>query len=380
MSQAAGGILTINLFALQRNYKLLMSIAKPASIAAVVKADAYGIGARHAAYALYQAGCHIFFVAQLNEAMQLKSFLPNHAQIAILNDVQPGMETKTAAAGLIPVLNSLSSIKAWSALCQKKKRKFPAMLQLDTGMSRLGLNEKEVKKIAKNPEIFHYAKIAYLLSHLASDDICDSQRNIEQLASLEKLLAILPKSSVSFINSSGLALGPSYRFDLVRSGIALYGIKSQKDLPFCLQPVVKLEARVIQTRYVPAGTRVGYGGTYQTTQESKITTVSVGYADGWLRSLSNSGSAYFLGKRMPIIGRISMDSMTLDATALGALAPSRGDLVELIGMNQSLENVAHDAGTIPYEILTSLGKRYDLRYIPPSLQKYKNKFPSKEKR
>jgi len=158
-------------------------------------------------------------------------------------------------------------------------------------------------------------------------------------------------------------LKAEYHFDMVRPGIALYGVDPFGKSPTAIKPVVSLDAHVIQTRHVPAGSAIGYGGTFITERPSTITTISVGYADGWLRSLGNKGSVYFKGERVPIVGRVSMDSITLDTTHLGENAPKSGDLVELIGKHQSLDDVARDAGTIPYEILTSLGHRYERIYL-----------------
>ncbi|RCL02257.1 MAG: alanine racemase [Candidatus Tokpelaia sp. JSC189] len=362
-SGAAGGLLIIDLDALQDNYRRLCAEAKPARTAAIVKADAYGIGAAQAAPALYKAGCRLFFVAQLIEALQLKPLLSPDATIAILNDIHPGMETTTADAGFIPVLNSLSSIEAWGDLCRKRREKLPAMLQIDTGMCRLGLDIKEIKQLVADPEIFNLADIYYILSHLACSDDSANNMNYTQLITLKKLLKKLPTAHVSFANSAAVYLGKDYRFDLVRPGIALYGIDPHGQTPSRLQPVVQLKARVIQTRSVPAGLKIGYGGTFLTKYPTQIATLAVGYADGWHRSLGNRGAAYFAGRRLPIIGRISMDSMMLDITTLGRKGPQRGDLVELIGPNQMLEDIARDADTIPYEILTSFGHRYERRYI-----------------
>jgi len=361
--RAAGGVLTIDLDALQDNYRRLCAEAKPARTAAVVKADAYGIGMAGAAPALYDAGCRLFFVAQLIEAFQLKLFLPSDATIAVLNDIQPGMEAATADAGFVPVLNSISSVKAWGTLCRKRRQKLAAMLQIDSGMCRLGLDTKEIKQLVADPEIFRLADIQYILSHLACSDECASDMNPNQLAILKKLLKKLPAAQISLANSGAVYLGKDYGFNLVRPGIALYGVDPHGQSPSRLRPVIRLEARVIQTRRVPAGAKIGYGGTFVTKRPAHIATLAVGYADGWHRSLGNRGAAYFAGKRLPVIGRISMDSMMLDVTALRKAAPQRGDLVELIGPNQTLEDIARDADTIPYEILTSLGHRYERRYI-----------------
>ncbi|RCL01045.1 MAG: alanine racemase [Candidatus Tokpelaia sp. JSC188] len=363
INSCAGGILTVDLDALRDNYCRLCVEAKPAKTAAVVKADAYGIGMAQAVPALYKAGCRLFFVAQLTEAFKLRPLLSSNVAIAILNDIQPGVEGITADAGFIPVLNSISSIEAWGTLCRKRRKKLPAMLQIDSGMCRLGLDTKEIKQLIADPKIFDLANICYILSHLACSDTCTNSMNYIQLATLKRVLKKLPATRVSFANSSAIYLGKDYRFDLVRPGIALYGIDPYGAMPSRFHPVIQLNARIIQVRSVPAGTKIGYDGTFLIKRPSRIATLAVGYADGWHRSLSNRGAAYFAAKRLPIVGRISMDSMMLDITDLGRQAPRRGDLVELIGPNQIVEDIARDADTIPYEILTSLSHRYKRYYI-----------------
>lgn len=358
-----GGILTVDLDALQHNYRVLAKKAAPAQAAAVVKANAYGIGVTKAAPALYEAGARVFFVAQLVEAFTLLAVLPKDITIAVLNDIQPGTEEIVADAGILPVLNSLHSVAAWAKLCSKRGTKLPAMLQLDTGMARLGLDERECEVLIKNPEIFQLADIRYILSHLASADEKQNTQNSAQLEKMQTLLNKLPPCPVALANSGGIFLSGDFRYDLVRPGIALYGVDPHHDTQTEIRPVVQLDARVIETRQVPAETKVGYNATFTTMRPTQITTIAVGYADGWHRTLSNRGAAYFNGARLPIIGRVSMDSITLDTTDLGENAPQRGDLVELIGPHQSLADVARDADTITYEILTSLGQRFDRRYL-----------------
>ena len=363
MALSAGGVLTIDLNALVHNYRILVRQAYPAKVSAVVKANAYGVGVDIIAPPLYRAGARMFFVAQANEAIELQSILPSDAHIAVLNDIQPGFAPIAAERGILPVLNSLNSIYEWQALCQKMQKKLPALLQLDTGMSRLGLDELEFEILADNPEIFDYADIKFIMSHLACADEPDSQPSFDQLSRMKAMLARLPKTPVALANSAGVFLGPDFRFQLVRPGLALYGIDPMGETGKFLRPVVSLEACVIQHRLVGEGVRVGYGGTYITKRPSRLATIAVGYADGWHRCLGDKSAAYFSGVRLPIIGRISMDSMTIDVTDLPEDILKRGDYVELIGKHQTIDEVARDAGTIPYEILTSLGRRYERRYI-----------------
>lgn len=363
LALACGAVLTIDLDAITENYKTLLNKVSPTECAAIVKADAYGLGVEYVAPALYEAGCRMYFVAQLVEALRLRHMIPNDANIAVLNGIQPGTEELTAQAGIIPVLNSWEAIIAWQALCNEKSKKLPAIIQIDTGMSRLGLDSDELHLLIANPSIFQDADIKLIISHLAVSDIIQSPSNPAQLALMTKALAKLPPCKVAISASGGILLGTDYHFDMVRPGIALYGVDPHGNNPAIVKPVVELSARIIQTRKVPKGSAVGYGGTFIAKRSSIISTISVGYADGWHRALSNKGAAYFHNHRLPIIGRVSMDSITLDTTELGENAPKPGDLVELIGKHQSLDDVARDAGTIPYEILTSLSHRYERIYL-----------------
>jgi len=363
-----GGVLSVDLNALQHNYRLLVARANPAQVAGVVKADAYGIGAAPVARALFAAGCRCFFVAQFVEALRLRPFLPQAARIGVLNDFQPGLAAQLADAGVIPVLNCLESVNEWAALCRQRGQKLPAMLQIDSGMARLGLDAQELAQLTAQPDIFELADILYLISHLACADEKENSYNQIQLDYLRHILTKLPPRPVSFANSGGVFLRHDFAFDMVRAGIALYGVdphgKGANDKGANgLRPVISLQAYVIQTRRIKALDYVGYGCSYQAKDFMPVATIAVGYGDGWPRALSNIGAAFWRGVRLPIIGHVSMDSITLDISALPEDALKRGDMVELIGSHQTLSSVARDAGTIPYEILTNLGQRYERHYI-----------------
>lgn len=362
---AAGGILTIDLGALRHNYLAIAQRLAPTRAGAVVKADCYGLGADRVAPVFYEAGCRDFFVAHLGEALKLKPALPADATIYILNGLQPETESLAAKEGFVPALNSLEQLENWAAEAKGLGQKLPAMLQLDTGMSRLGLSAEELDRLTQTPSLLDPIDIRFIISHLACGDEPENPANASQLAAMNAALARLPKCPVAFSNSGGCFLDKTYHFDLARPGIALYGVgPASGENP--IRPVVSLSARVIQVREITAGAAIGYGGTFVAKAPMRIATIAVGYADGWFRTLSNKGAAYHGETRLPIVGRVSMDSITLDVSALPAGTLKLGSLVELIGPHQSLETVARDCDTIPYEILTALGHRYARFYIDSS--------------
>ncbi|MEJ5020037.1 alanine racemase [Ochrobactrum vermis] len=356
---AAGGILTIDLSALRHNYSAIARHIAPTRAAAVVKADAYGLGASRVAPAFYDAGCRDFFVAHLGEAIALKPFLQPDATLYVLNGLQPGTEEACVREGILPVLNSLEQVENWATLAAKQVKKLPALLQLDTGMSRLGLSPKEFENLLENSALLDNIDIKFVISHLASGDEPENAANARQLANMTALLARLPKLPVAFANSGGTFLDKTYHFDLARPGVALYGVGPKSEIV----PVLTLSARVIQVRDIDKGAAVGYGGAYVAEGPMRVATIAVGYADGWFRSLSNKGAAFYGDTHLPIIGRVSMDSITLDVSALPEGTLKLGSLVELIGPHQRLEDVARDCDTIPYEILTALGNRYARVYV-----------------
>ncbi|WP_435301086.1 alanine racemase [Aureimonas altamirensis] len=360
LAMVGAGTLTIDLAAVRSNYRGLCQAAAGAAVAGVVKADAYGLGAARIAQVLYQEGCRTFFVAQLMEALSLRDGLPGDAELFVLNGVQPELEAECAERRITPVLNSRPQFAAWRALAHRLGRRLPAALQADTGMSRLGLPPEELEAIAADATAFEGLDFTLFMSHLACADEPDNAANAMQLANFRALSALLPAARRSLANSAGIMLGPDFRFDLVRPGIALYGGAPIPGRPNPMKPVATVEAPVAQIRTVPPGAGIGYGFSRHATGRMRLATIPVGYADGWHRASSNRGSAWFEGHALPFAGRVSMDSIILDATAVPALAP--GDRVELVGPHRTLDAVAADAGTISYEILTSLGMRFTRVY------------------
>lgn len=361
----ASGYLTIDLSALRDNYLALAAQAPAAVTSAVVKADAYGLGADIVAPVLYEAGCRHFFVAHIDEAISLRLHIGADARIFVLNGLQPGNETSCAGLNIVPVLNSLEQVAQWSAQAVTLGRTLPAALQIDTGMSRLGLAPFELEELYACPVLLNGIELSYIMSHLACADEPDHEANGLQLGVMRKAAEMFPDVPVSFANSGGVFLGADYHNSLMRPGVALYGGAPSSAHPNPMKPVVALNVAVVQTRTVPAGSFVGYGASLRTSGETRLATIAAGYADGIPRSLSNRGAAYYNGIRLPIAGRVSMDSITLDISALPEGTLKHGSLVEIIGPNQPLEAIAEDAGTIAYEILTRLGQRYRRTYIQP---------------
>jgi alanine racemase len=342
----AGAVLTIDLAAIVANWRLLQARVGRANCAAVLKADAYGLGAARVGPALAAAGCRHFFVAHLD----------------VLHGPTPGSEAEFVAHDVQPVLNSRAQIDGWRRLAQALDRELAAIVQVDSGMARLGLDADELRAVAADRQSLLGVGVDYVMSHLAC---AENPAHPANAAQRERFLAarrMLPAARASLANSSGIFLGPDHHFDLVRPGAALYGVAPVAGAPNPMRPVVRLEGRVIQTRAIVAGTPVGYGQAWQCDRPARIATVSVGYADGWLRGLGNRASAWFGGTELPLVGRVSMDTVTLDASALPEHALAPGCLVELIGERQGVDAVAARCDTIGYEILTSLGRRYARSY------------------
>jgi alanine racemase len=354
----AGAILTIDLNAIRENYRRLAArLGGAKRCAGVVKADAYGLGAAEVAPALAQEGCSSFFVAHVEEGMTLRGVLGPAPAIFILNGLPPGAEPDCSVHGLVPVLNSLEQLKAWRRMAVQSGRRLPAALQVDSGMSRLGMAPAEVEAVSRNPEALAGIELELVMSHLACADEPDNPANAAQRAAFERLAAMLPPAPHSLANSSGIFLG----YDLARPGAALYGINPTPGQPNPMRPVVRLAAKVIQTRDLPDGVGVGYGHIFRTAGAMRAATISLGYADGWPRHAV--AGAFFKGVRLPFAGRVSMDSIILDISALPPDALATGDLVDLIDDNQAVDDVARLAGTIGYEILTGLGHRFHRRYV-----------------
>ena len=357
---SAGAVLEIDLAAVVANWRLL-SVKHPSGpVAGVVKADAYGLGARAVAPALHAAGCRHFFVALLDEALAIRDVVPD-AMLAVLGSLLPGTERECLARDIVPVLGSLAEIDAWTRVARDAGRALPALLHVDTGMSRLGLDARELAVLRQDHARLAGIELRYAMTHLVASELPGDELNVQQLRRFADACAGLPPAPRSMANSSGIFLGTRWGSDLARPGAALYGLNPTPGTANPMRPAVRLAARVLSVRDVSPGATVGYNATWRATRPSRIATAAIGYADGLHRSLSNRGRAFFDGKPVPLVGRVSMDLTTFDATGLPIEA---GAWLELIGPRQSPDDIATAAGTNGYEVLTSLGHRFHRRYLP----------------
>ena len=360
----SGGILTIDLGALVDNWRLLKSRLNGADCAAAIKADAYGLGAERAVIALAQAGCHDFFIAQLDEGILLRRILNGaglNGEIHVLGIPLDGAEGRQSLIEhrLTPVLNALADIDTWKT----HHRDAPADIHIDTGMLRLGLPPSEVETLKDDPRRSQGLNISYVISHLACAEDRQTAMNGEQLASFTETLTLFPACKASLANSAGIFLGPQYHFDLGRPGAALYGVNPTPGMANPMAQVVRLQGKILQIRDVDTPQSVGYGATHRIIQKGRIATVGVGYADGYLRSLSGRGYGFLGEYRVPLVGRVSMDLITFDVSDVPEQVAHPGALIDLIGANNPVDDVAEAASSIGYEILTSLGGRYHRAYI-----------------
>jgi alanine racemase len=365
--QSETAILTIDLDALAANYRRLRDLAASAECAAVVKADAYGLGMAKAAPALARAGCRTFFVATLGEATALRALLPD-ATIYVFAGLMPGAAELYRAADLRPVLNSAEEIKEWASFCTSRGEQLPCAVHIDSGMNRLGLSADEVDQVADMRQLWQTMTLSLVMSHLACADEPDHPKSDAQRRLFDRLRARLPKALASLANSAGILLGSDYVYDIVRPGLALYGGHARRHGENPFHAVVHLQGRILQVRHVGPGETVGYGATATMHRASRIAVVSVGYADGFFRSLSAKDGeqphlAYFGPHAAPILGRVSMDLITIDVSSVPEELSSRGRWVELIGPNIPAHKLAARAGTLDYEVLTNLGRRALRRYL-----------------
>jgi alanine racemase len=360
----AAGRLTIDLAALTANWRLLASKARGAECAAVVKANAYGIGCEPAIRTLAAAGCKTFFVANLGEAEIARAVAPQ-AVIYILEGLLQGASRRLFEACARPVLASLAEIEEWTAFGRSVGRRLPAALQFDTGMNRLGV---PVGEAAAAADAARDLDTTLVMSHFVCAQWPDDPRNACQIRAFEEARRFFPGTPASLCNSSGIFLAQSPHYDLLRPGYALYGGNPTPFAPNPMRPVVRLEAAILSTRWIEAGENAGYDGVWTAKRRTRLATIGVGYGDGVPVGASATaerpgGEAIVGDRRCPFVGRVSMDFIILDVTDAPEDAVQRGALVELLGPTIGVDELAARAGTIGYEILTRLGPRYERRYL-----------------
>jgi alanine racemase len=360
-----GATLTIDLAAIAANWQALTRRLLTVECAAVVKANAYGLGLKPVVAALAAAGCKTFFVADLGEARIVRQ-RAKEATIYVLHGFTLQAAETFIELAARPVINSMTELAEWDAFVSVQAWQDGAALHVDTGMNRLGVSPEEAAALAPRVQTQNHG-IALLLSHLACADEPDHPLNAKQLRLFRELRALYSGIPASLANSSGIFLGDATYFDLARPGAALYGINPTPGRPNPMQSVVELTGRIVQIRIVAREQTIGYGATWTARRNSRIAVVALGYANGLLRAGSASdehsgGAGIVAGKRCPIVGRISMDLLMLDITDLPDGAVRRGDFATLIGVELGIDEVAAAAGTIGYEILTRLGLRCHLSY------------------
>ena len=361
----AGGILTVDLTAIEANWRALLRQAMPAECAAVIKADGYGCGIEQVAAHLAKAGCKTFFVADLAEARRVRAVAPEPA-IYVLNGVLPGTAGSYADIRVRPVIGSMLELAEWDAFSSANQWHGGAALHVDTGMNRLGISVNDAAALAPRIRSENHG-INLLMSHLACAEQPEHPLNERQLSLFSEVRMLYRGIPSSLANSSGIFLGQAAHCDMVRPGVALYGVNPIPGQSNPMRPVIELQARIAQVRTVPRGETVGYDAAWTAKRTTRIAVVAVGYADGYLRAASASdeapgAAAIVAGQRCPLAGRVSMDLLAIDITELPDNAARRGDLATLIGGEMTVDALAAAAGTIGYEVLTSLGRRYHWVY------------------
>jgi alanine racemase len=362
----AQAVLTIDLDAIASNWRLLQHKSEPAQCAAVIKADAYGCGLAGAAPALARAGCKTFFVAHASEALELRRLLREPAiRIYTLNGLAGGAAAVRAMieADVRPVIGSFEDLALWRESANGEPT--AVALQFSTGMNRLGFSLTTTGEVSAMLAGRQDIALDFVMSHFVASEEAVAAINDRQIADFSAIRAHFPGIAASMANSSGIFLPQAPHYDLVRPGYALYGGNPCPGLPNPMQPVVRLQAPILQLRDAQPGETAGYNGIWCASRLSKLAIIGVGYADGLLRSASgqdNPAQVLVGGHPCPVAGRVSMDLVILDVTEAPASAVRTGEMAEILGTETSVDALAAHCGTIGYEILTSLGRRYYRQY------------------
>lgn len=357
--------LTVNLSAIVANWKLLAARFTGQETAAVVKADAYGLGMIRVSEALAKAGCHTFCVATLEEALALREALPD-VRIMVFHGVQQGEEFAFATHRIIPVLGSHEQLERWRPIARDHVHAVSA-LHIDSAMGRLGLQPEAFA--ALDASWLADCRVSLLFSHLACAPDPAHPLNRQQLDIITQASTKASGIPVSLCNSGGIFLPKEFHFHLARPGCALYGIAPQDSGPNPMHQVAHWQAPIIMTRLTTHEQSVGYGATQIVPKGTRIVTVASGYADGYHRVLSGRTCAYIDGHTLPLLGRVTMDMLCFDGTDLPESLLAEGAMVSLLGKADEItvDNIATRAQTIGYEILTSIGPRVKRIYVEESV-------------
>jgi alanine racemase len=353
-------LLEVDISRVVANYRKMLSLTG-SQIAAVIKANAYGLGAKQVAAGLYKAGCRDFCLAYIDEVAEVRSHIKG-ASIYLFNSIDFQEYDYVAKNKIIPVLNTWGEIAAWSSYAREISKKLPCIIHIETGMGRVGIQESEARRLVDSGLLVSL-DVRYIMSHLACADEPNHILNQQQLRQMHKLAGLFPQTKITFANSAGLLLGKEYHFDQVRLGCALYGVNPVPDNPTAVIQVAVLKAYVLCVRTLEHDMTISYGATHLAKKGSKIATLACGYADGYCRALSNKVEGYYAGYRIPIIGVITMDAVMADVSHIPDHLLDNMTHVELMGDNITVDELAERAKTIGYEILTSLGHRFKRIYI-----------------
>lgn len=364
-----GAHLTIDLDAIVHNWRLLAAQgeAKGAECGGVVKANAYGTGIEQTGAALYRAGCRTFFVAHVTEGERLRRVAPE-AVIYVLNGLPSGGASAYEPARLRPVLGSIEEIGEWGDHVTQAGHPGEAAIHVDTGLNRLGLDPEVWRGLAGRIGNGDYGFMPTLLiTHLASSETLDTPQNAEQARLFAEMAELAPDIAPSFCNSSAVFRDDLPKYSLTRPGYALYGGNPTPWTRNPMREVVRLQAPILQIRSIEAGERVGYNARWQAKRPTVLVTISIGYADGFPRLPPNPDTPVgevLIGETLcPIVGRLSMDLMIIDATDAHPEHVQRGAMVTVIGGVLDIDRVGQMAGTIGYLMLTSLSPRYTRTYL-----------------
>lgn len=367
------GVLTIDLAAIQENWRRVNEqLHGHSKAAAVIKSNAYGLGANQVGPALFAAGCREFFVATLEEAIAARSYLPQTAIVYVLGGVRSGAEGLFIQHALIPTLFTLDDVERWQSFCAEQNVRGTCVLKIDTGMTRLGLDAAAFISLCQKPGGFNHLNVALVMSHLACADEPGHPLNIQQLREFQRVVGearkALPSARFSLANSSGIFLGRQWHFDLVRPGASLYGINPRPETISPVIPVIRLQLPILQLRKIEQSVALGYGARVQLEPPAQVLVAAGGYADGLHRTIGCNGLGEVAGRLLPVIGRISMDTTLFDATLLEPDALTANAMIEVCNKRLTVDYLTARTGALGYEVLTSLGTRYQRCYLPPTVR------------
>jgi alanine racemase len=351
-SNFLGNILTINLSKIAENYATIQQqLSYRTDIGAVVKSNAYGIGAKEITTFLNALGCKQFFVSTWQEGVEIRSVTDE--LIYVLHGIDdPKITTIYIEQNLTPVLNHLGQIALWNQVGREQKHKVKAMLNLETGLGRIGLDGSELRQLLARPELIEYIDITYIMSHLACAEQYSHPQNRAQLATFRELFGLFTEKKASLANSAATFLGQDYHFDLVRIGCALFGINPSSHLTINpMQSVVELQGYILQHKIIEKDQNIGYRALHRAKKGDKFFILSCGYVDGYSRFMSDKGFCYAHGKFLPIVGIVGMDMTIVDASALPEALFYATNHVELLGKNISIDDVGKYANNIGYELI-----------------------------